>query len=154
MKKFLVLIICFILFGCSSQDVSEYANNQLIFNMKSFFQGNLKAEGIVKGINGKVVRTFTADLTAKWSGDTLTLDEQFLFNDGGKQSRTWIIKQVSENSYTGTASDIVGQAKGESAGNALNWKYSIVLNVDNTQIEVDFDDWINNTGASRPYFVE
>ena len=34
------------------------------------------------------------------------------------------------------------QASGVSAGNALNWKYAMVLNVDDSEYNVEFDDWI------------
>ncbi|MDD9156341.1 DUF3833 domain-containing protein [Aliivibrio sp. S4TY2] len=142
MKIILVFIVSVILLGCSSQDINDYADNKPVFSMTSFFQGDLKAEGIVKGFNGRVIRTFTADLQASWNDKTLTLDEQFLFSDGEKQNRTWVIQEIGENSYTGTANDIPEQASGVSAGNALNWKYAMVLNVDDSEYNVEFDDWI------------
>lgn len=89
-----------------------------------------------------MIRTFVVDLQAQWNGSTLTLDEQFLFNDGEEQDRTWIIKDLGNNSYTGTAGDILDTAYGKSAGNALNWQYSMILKVDDSHYEVEFDDWI------------
>ncbi|MDD9194996.1 DUF3833 domain-containing protein [Aliivibrio sp. S3MY1] len=142
MKKIVLFIFSILLVGCSSQDINDYAGTSPEFSMKAFFQGDLKAEGIVKDFNGSVIRTFTVDLQAQWGGDTLTLDEQFLFNDGEEQERTWIIQDLGDNSYTGTASDILGTADGKSAGNALNWKYSMILKVDDSHYEVEFDDWI------------
>ena len=142
MKKIVLFIFSILLVGCSSQDINDYAGTSSEFSMRSFFQDDLKAEGIVKDFNGTVVRTFTVDLQAQWDGDTLTLDEQFLFNDGEEQERTWIIQDLGDNSYTGTASDILDTAYGESAGNALNWKYAMILKVDDSRYEVEFDDWI------------
>ena len=37
---------------------------------------------------------------------------------------------------------IVGEAKGISEGNALNWKYKLNLKVGDDTILVDFDDWM------------
>lgn len=142
MKKIILFVFSILLVGCSSQDINDYAGTSPEFSMKAFFQDDLKAEGIVKDFNGTVVRTFTVDLQANWNGDTLTLDEQFLFNDGEEQERTWVIQDLANNSYTGTASDILDTAYGKSAGNALNWKYSMILKVDDSEYEVEFDDWI------------
>ena len=142
MKKIILFVFSILLVGCSSQDINDYAGTSPEFSMKAFFQDDLKAEGIVKDFNGTVVRTFTVDLQANWNGDTLTLDEQFLFNDGEEQELTWVIQDLGNNSYTGTASDILDTAYGKSAGNALNWKYSMILKVDDSEYEVEFDDWI------------
>ncbi|WP_375320762.1 DUF3833 domain-containing protein [Aliivibrio logei] len=142
MKKIVLFVFSILLVGCSSQDINDYAETTPEFSMKAFFQGDLKAEGIVKDFNGTVIRTFTVDLQANWKADTLTLDEQFLFNDGEEQERTWVIQDLGDNSYTGTASDILDTAYGKSAGNALNWKYSMILKVDDSEYEVEFDDWI------------
>ncbi|GGK37610.1 DUF3833 domain-containing protein [Aliivibrio fischeri] len=148
MKKLIFVLLSFVLMGCSSQEVSDYAEVTPSFSMKDFFQGDLKAEGIIKGFDGKVVRTFTVDLQASWKENTLTLDEQFLFNDGEKQNRTWVIQDLGNQTYTGKANDILEQATGESAGNALHWKYAMVLEVDDSQYEVEFDDWIYQISES------
>jgi len=37
---------------------------------------------------------------------------------------------------------VVGEALGETAGNALRWRYVLALNVDGKTINVDFDDWM------------
>ena len=49
---------------------------------------------------------------------------------------------MGDNKYSGTAPDVVGEAIGESRGNALNWKYKLNLKVDQSIIKVDFDDWM------------
>jgi Protein of unknown function (DUF3833) len=40
------------------------------------------------------------------------------------------------------ADDVVAEAVGTAAGNALNWRYTLALNVDGRVIEVQFDDWM------------
>ena len=37
---------------------------------------------------------------------------------------------------------MVGVAEGRSAGNALNWRYTLALPVDGKVYEVQFDDWM------------
>ena len=87
---------------------------------------------------GNLKRTFKVDIK---ESDTLTLDEKFLYDDG-EHSRVWTIKILGNNQYSGTASDVVGEAKGISEGNALNWKYKLNLKVGDRTILVDFDDWM------------
>lgn len=47
-----------------------------------------------------------------------------------------------DGSYRGTADDVVGEAIGEVAGNALRWRYVLALPVDGKTYHVDFDDWM------------
>jgi hypothetical protein len=44
--------------------------------------------------------------------------------------------------YVGRADDVVGEAQGEAAGNALRWRYVLALPVDGRVWNVDFDDWM------------
>ena len=44
--------------------------------------------------------------------------------------------------WRGTADDVVGEAIGELAGNALRWQYQLNLPVDDTTYVVTFDDWM------------
>ncbi len=44
--------------------------------------------------------------------------------------------------YSGRADDVVGEATGEAAGNALRWRYVLALPVDGKVYNVDFDDWM------------
>ena len=37
---------------------------------------------------------------------------------------------------------MVGRAEGIAYGNALNWRYDLLLNVDNRQWRVSFNDWM------------
>ena len=37
---------------------------------------------------------------------------------------------------------MIGEARGELAGNALRWQYRLLLPVDDTTYEVEFDDWM------------
>jgi hypothetical protein len=137
----LTLLLSFVV-ACSNQDINAYKANKPEFDMRHFFNGSLEAHGIVKDFGGEVIRTFQADLTATWQQDQLTLDEQFIFDDGERQTRIWQITATQLGQYRGTASDVIGEAIGESAGNALHWRYTMDLQVDEDTYRVDFDDWI------------
>jgi hypothetical protein len=70
------------------------------------------------------------------------LDEDFTYSDGTKQKRIWTLTELSPGRYSGTASDVIGEAVGEMAGNALNWRYTLALPVDGTTYHVQFNDWM------------
>ena len=54
----------------------------------------------------------------------------------------WTLKKQPDGTFRGTADDVVGEAIGEVAGNALRWRYVLALPVDDKVYNVDFDDWM------------
>jgi hypothetical protein len=77
-----------------------------------------------------------------WNGNVGVLDEYFSYSDGTTSRRVWTITKVDAGTYKGTADDVVGEALGEAAGNALRWQYTLKLPVDGKIYEVRFDDWM------------
>jgi hypothetical protein len=110
--------------------------------LQQYFNGDLTAHGIFTDRGGKVVRRFTVLMHCTWQGDEGTLDEDFTYSDGKKQRRIWRLKKGQNGRYTGTADDVLGQAQGQSSGNAFQWNYTLRLPVDEKTYEVQFDDWM------------
>ena len=52
------------------------------------------------------------------------------------------VRHLRDQDDVGTAGDVVGDAEGVVAGNALRWRYVMALPVDGKTINVDFDDWM------------
>jgi len=77
-----------------------------------------------------------------WSDNRGKLEEWFVFDNGEKTTRSWLITKQADGSYTGSADDIAGLALGESNGIALHWDYQLDLKVDGTDYRVTFDDWL------------
>lgn len=48
----------------------------------------------------------------------------------------------ADGRYTGRADDVVGEATGQTAGNAFRWNYTLRLPGDDSVYEVQFDDWM------------
>jgi hypothetical protein len=113
-----------------------------VLDLKTYFNGSLTAEGLFTDRSGKVVRRFSVRMTCTWSGDDGVLDEDFTYSDGKKERRVWRLKKLPGGRYTGTADDVVGTAQGQAAGNALQWRYTLRLPVDDKVYEVQFDDWM------------
>ena len=123
-------------------NIEKFKGSQPIFSLEDYFEGKTEAWGMFHDRFGNLKRTFKVDITGTLKSDTLTLDEKFLYDDGEQDSRVWTIKILGNKQYSGTASDVVGEAKGISEGNALNWKYKLNLKVGDGTILVDFDDWM------------
>jgi len=141
--RFLLLFVLFILLSnCSEMKPEDYKNTKPIIKIEEYFQGNVKAWGMLQERSGKVKRQFVADMKGKFDGENLILDETFIWSDGEKQERRWIIKKVGENKYEGTAPDVIGVAKGVSYGSAFKFEYKLLVPYKGKKIKVRFDDWI------------
>ena len=118
-------------------------NREPQFIIEEFFQGKVKAWGLIQDRKGKVLTRFEADIDASWEGNNGILDETFKYLESGEQQkRIWNITKVDELNYTGTAGDIIGIANGKQFGNAVNWVYSMDVPVGNKTVRLKFDDWL------------
>ncbi len=144
-QRWLLAVFCMAvlaLAGCASPvEPSIYKAEKPVLDLKSYFNGTIDAWGVFTDRSGKVVKRFTVVMTCTWTGDTGVLDEDFTYSDGSKSRRVWTIQKHGDN-YIGTAADVVGQADGVAAGNALNWKYTMALPVDGSVYNVQFNDWM------------
>lgn len=129
--------------ACASAPTpADYAAATPKLDLRSYFNGPLTAHGIFTDRSGKVVRRFTVKMTGTWSGNQGVLDEDFSYSDGRKERRVWRLTDLGGGRYSGRADDVVGEAVGMAAGNALNWRYTLALKLDERTIEVQFDDWM------------
>ena len=110
--------------------------------IEEYLSGNVEAWGVLQNRSGKVTRQFKAQLNGKWDGSKLILNEQFNWNDGENQNRQWTINKIDNHNYEGTASDVVGVAKGYSYGPAFKFEYVLLVPVKGKDIKITFDDWI------------
>lgn len=141
-KLLLVLAGVFSLAGCSSLEVEKYRSEQPVLDLRTYFDGTLDAYGMFQDRSGAVIKRFHVLIEASWEGEVGTLDERFTYTDGTTQRRVWTITRTAPGRYRGTADDVVGEAAGEAAGNALRWRYVLALPVDGKTYHVDFDDWM------------
>jgi Protein of unknown function (DUF3833) len=129
--------------ACASAPTpADYASELPKLDLRNYFNGPLTAHGIFTDRSGKVVRRFTVKMTGTWNGNQGVLDEDFTYSDGKKEKRVWRLTDLGNGRYSGRADDVVGVAEGVAAGNALNWRYTLALKVDERIVNVQFDDWM------------
>ncbi len=144
-KPILLIISLFLITNCSnnsSMKPEDFINKKPRLIIEEYLSGNVKAWGVLQNRSGKVTRQFKADLNGEWDGSKLVLNEVFNWNDGEKQTRQWVINKIDEHNYEGTASDVVGTAKGYSYGPAFKFEYVLLVPVKGKNIKITFDDWI------------
>ena len=123
-------------------EVKDFRSAGPEFRIEKFFIGKTRGWGIFEDRFGAVRRSFVVDINGYQSDNIFVLEEDFLYDDGETQRRVWKIKSTGSSTYEGTADDIIGVAKGEQAGNALNWQYQMDLKVGESTWRVSFDDWM------------
>ena len=136
------MVLGMALAGCSAPKPAQYAADRPALDPATYFNGRLDAWGMFQDRFGNVVKRFTVEMNCRWEGDTGTLEEDFLYADGTRERRVWTLRRVAPDRYIGTASDVVGDAQGQVAGNAFNWRYTLALPIDGRTWHVDFDDWM------------
>lgn len=146
MKRRLILAAtaatAFALGGCASHGIENYAAEKPTLDLQQYFNGTLDAWGVFTDRSGQVVKRFTVVMDCRWTGNEGVLDEDFTYSDGTKQRRIWRLTKLADGRYTGRADDVVGQAEGQTRGNAFRWNYTLSLPVDGKVYEVQFDDWM------------
>ncbi len=130
------------LVGCAGPQLSDHRGQTPVFDFQRYFSGGLVAHGMVSDRGGKLMRRFVVEMRGTWQGDVGTLDEQFLYDDGERQTRVWTVRKNPDGSLRGTAPDVVGEATGRSVGPAFNWRYTLLLPIRGETYEVQFDDWM------------
>ncbi len=142
-----LLLIIFIVFTTSSiikknMKPEDFKGTEPEIKIEEYFNGKVKAWGLLQNRSGKVTRQFKADMLGNFENGILTLEEDFYWTDGEKQKRTWKIEKLDEHNYKGSAPDVVGNARGFQYGSAFKFEYDLLIPFKSKNIKVSFDDWI------------
>ncbi|MEW6591109.1 MAG: DUF3833 domain-containing protein [Pseudomonadota bacterium] len=143
MLKPLVLLCAMLgLAGCAGVSPEVYRDQTPKLDLAAYFNGPLTAWGYFADRSGEVKRRFKVEMVGEWRGNEGVLTEDFFWSDGSTSRRIWRIQRLDDHRYVGRADDVKGDASGVAYGNALQWKYTLLLPVDGKTYEVQFDDWM------------
>ena len=150
MKKALLILILLIIIAAliksnlfnDNMKPEDFKDTEPEIKIEKYFEGQVKACGILQDRKGGVTRQFEANMIGKFENNILTLEEDFFWKDGETQRRVWKIKKIDEHNYIGTAPDVVGEAKGASYGSAFKFEYNLMIPFKGKNIKIRFDDWI------------
>ena len=96
------------------------------FVLQQDLAGKSTGKGVFKTITG-VNRGFTAKLDGFMDGDTFVLVEDFIYDDGETDRKTWRFTPVSDGHFAGTREDVVGTADGFQDKNGFRLEYLVDL---------------------------
>ncbi len=139
----LLLVVCPVLalLGCALAPGMPSETGPTAFVIEQDLAGQTVARGSFSAING-VKRAFTAYMDGTLQGDTFTLAERFEYDDGEKDTKTWVLTRQPGGEWSGTREDVVGKARGWQDGKAFRLEYDVVLpNEDGSPgMQVHFQD--------------
>ncbi len=142
MKRLMPLVAIVLISGCGTMKPEDFAEHQPKLDLYAYFSGETRAWGLFEDRSGRVRRQFQVDIEGRIEDGELVLEEDFLYDDGERDRRVWRIRRDGPQAYVGRAADVVGEARGQAAGNALNWRYVMDLKVGEGSWRVRFDDWM------------
>lgn len=122
--------------------VEDFAGAEPRFRLEDYFDGQSRAWGIFQDRFGSLRRQFVVDIEGDWDGETLTLVEDFVYDDGETERRVWTIRKLDDHRYSGTAAGVIGTADIRAYGNAVNLSYDFDLKIGERTVKVHFNDWM------------
>jgi hypothetical protein len=123
-------------------DINSYKDESPKLVLENYLNGNIKGYGIVQDRSKKVTRRFDFSGHASWQGSKGVFDEKIVYTNGKVETRHWLFTKVADNRYEATTNDVIGKAIITVAGNAMNWKYDMNIDVDGSIYKINFDDWM------------
>ena len=141
--RLIALITLLLLAACTGKpsfDDAPLSNRAL--NLEEFFEGDLVAYGQFQDVFGTVRRLFEVLIYGTCDGKTLTLVEDFIYEDQSTEQRIWTLTKTGDQTWQGTAPGGIGIATGTEQGDTFNWGYTIDLPVPDGTMRVTFDDWM------------
>ncbi len=140
--RFIPLLLALLLTGCGGVDIDRYAGSSPRLDIGEYFAGQTRAWGLVQNYRGEVQRRFTVEIEGDYDGDTLVLDEHFLYDDGETDRRVWTFERRDNGLWVGSANDVEGPVEAHQAGHAFNMTYRLPVEVSGREITFTMDDWM------------
>ncbi|WP_299481154.1 DUF3833 family protein [uncultured Roseibium sp.] len=139
MQRFrIAFIVTLLVLGLSPATATA---KQLV--LEEFFRGKTVGKGVFESKIAGVYRPFTVYLTGTWNARTFTLRlrEDFVYEDGEKDTKTWFFQKVADGRYIGQRADVIAptNVRTDDSG-ALRFSYVAELETENGPLLLKFDD--------------
>lgn len=141
--RLLLLALVAFLAACTGKPALEDASlGGPKLDLEEYFEGRVTAYGQFQDLFGTASRRFVVDMNGDWDGRTLTLTEDFTYSDGYQEQRVWTLTKTGDDTWSGTADGVIGEALGTEKDDTFNWTYQIDLPLPDGSVRVSFDDWM------------
>jgi hypothetical protein len=141
--RWLIGVLLLTLTACGTPSLVGEKLSDRKLNLEEFFAGRSVAYGQFQDVFGNVSRRFEVQINGQWDGQTLTLVEDFVYEDESTEQRIWTLQKTGQDNWQGTAPGVEGVATGIENGDTFNWAYTIDLPIAGDEtVRVSFDDWM------------
>ena len=106
------------------------------------FEGRTVGQGVFRAPLAGIERRFTADLNGRLSGDTLTVVEDFVYEDGQQDRLTWVFTRTGPGTWDGRREDTVGTARVTEDGRIIRLAYTADFRSTEGVTRLGFEDVI------------
>lgn len=112
--------------------------------------GLFTGRGSFKAVSG-LERGFSASLKGSWDGMVFRLEEEFLFDDGEKDHKTWVLTKQPDGSFEGARDDVIGIGTGMYRDGILEMDYVIEFKEPSQQkgMRLNFRDVMYKTASGQ-----
>lgn len=115
-------------------------NDDAVFDLLSWLEGRTFAEGVFEDRKGRLRRRFTVEMNGRADGGKLTLEENFVFDDGERQRRVWTLHRGSGHTFSGRSDDSASDARGSFETGVAYLASELKIKVGNRAVAMRFDD--------------
>jgi hypothetical protein len=145
MKNLIIILFTTILLtGCTGMKIEDFNNTNPEFIPQEYFNGKLRAYGLVKDRSGKITRTFKGTMIGSWDKNGIgTLDEYFIYNNGEEMKRVWTLKPTGDKKFIATANDIIGESPMIANGNTVMLDYIMRIPYNDSTLDIAVQDWLH-----------
>ena len=146
MRRFVSpVLLAGLLAGCALPPAPEPSSVAAGLKIEQFLAGRTLADGVFRNsLTGKE-RRLHAILDGSWDDRTLTLREEFRFDDGARDRKTWRLTRNPDGTWTGLREDVIGTAKGVQDGASFRLSYEASLASQGSDTIVHFEDVLTLT---------
>ncbi len=134
--------------GCASQPRFAVPPPTETLVLEESLVGRVSGEGaFVNSITGSETK-FSVLIDGAWDGKVLTLVEDFTYEDGSIDRKTWRLTRTADGAYEGTREDVIGTAEVRQDGPGVRLDYYVTLTTGLGDIDVRFQDllYVNDDG--------
>jgi hypothetical protein len=150
-KTLAALVVSLALSGCATApqlQATETPAAPLV--LETALAGHLRGDGTVTTLFGDKTH-FGVTIEGSWDGAILTLVEDFRYDDGKTERKTWRLSRTAPGQYRGTREDVIGAAMVRQDGDNVRLDYEVLLDTGLGRIRTRFRDilFVEQAGTVR-----
>lgn len=118
----------------------DYIVGSAKLDYKKFFNGAVDGFSITKDQNGKIISTKKVYIDAEWEANKGVIKHKYVYNDGKKDSRTWLVTLSKDGTFDAVGHDVAVPARGKQIANAAQSTYTLRIKDNQRSDDIFYED--------------